>query len=558
MTTPPEVVSGVLQNAECLRLLVEAARDYAVFWLDPRGLVSSWNEGAVALKGYAAAEIVGRHFSVFYAVEDREQGDPDHGLRVAGELGRFEEEGWRVRKDGSRFWARIVITALRDANGDLVGFAKVTRDLREHRVADMRFRLLEFAPDGVLVVDGQGAIVYANPRATALFGHDPAELLERNVDDLVPERFRDKHAGKRARLLSEPSARTIGNTSPSVFGLRKDGTEFPAEISLSPMSGEGALVILFIRDNTDVRRLERERARAADHVARLNALGEALSGAVDLGEVGAAILSSGLAAAGVRSAAIGRVVNQGREIEVLGEAGGVSRHVAEAAALVEAAGFRIEYVAGRLRSPVDTHFPLETAVRTGSAQWLHDLAEIREQFPALAPLLASGGSRALACLPLISRGVTIGALRLSFTEDRSFDREERIFLMSFANQCALALDRAHLYEEAIEARGAAERATLLRDEFLSIVAHDLGNPMNVVGLWARLIHDAATDGAEGETTRKGARSITEGVKRMATLLHDLGDVSSMDAGHLGLRKQEQDLEAIAAEAVRVGLAGGKA
>jgi PAS domain S-box-containing protein len=115
------------------RLLVESVRDYAIFALDPKGHVVSWNVGAQRIKGYSADEIIGSHFSVFYPRHEVERGKPDWELEVASEVGRFEDEGWRVRKDGTQFWANVVITALRNERGQLVGFAKVTRDLTERK-----------------------------------------------------------------------------------------------------------------------------------------------------------------------------------------------------------------------------------------------------------------------------------------------------------------------------------------------------------------------------------------------------------------------------------------
>lgn len=124
------------QSEQRFHLLVDSVQDYAIFMLDPEGHVVSWNEGAWRIKQYSAAEILGQHFSVFYTPQDREHGVPQRGLRIAAEAGRFEAEGWRVRKDGSLFWANVVITALRDADGQLVGFGKVTRDLTERRKAE--------------------------------------------------------------------------------------------------------------------------------------------------------------------------------------------------------------------------------------------------------------------------------------------------------------------------------------------------------------------------------------------------------------------------------------
>jgi PAS domain S-box-containing protein len=124
------------------RLLVETVRDYAIFVLDPKGFVRTWNPGAMRFKGYAPDEIIGRHFSTFYPQSDIDAGKPEHELEVATRTGRFEDEGWRIRKDGSRFWANVIITALRNEAGDLVGFAKVTRDLTERRQTELQAQRL--------------------------------------------------------------------------------------------------------------------------------------------------------------------------------------------------------------------------------------------------------------------------------------------------------------------------------------------------------------------------------------------------------------------------------
>jgi PAS domain S-box-containing protein len=121
------------------RLLVQSVKDYAIIMLDPQGRVASWNEGAQNFKGFQAAEILGKNFSIFYTPEDIQSGKPEQELKVAAEQGRFEDDGWRVRKDGSRFWANVVITALRDADGNLRGFGKVTRDLTERKLAEEAF-----------------------------------------------------------------------------------------------------------------------------------------------------------------------------------------------------------------------------------------------------------------------------------------------------------------------------------------------------------------------------------------------------------------------------------
>src|SRR6187431_1461810 len=121
-------------------LLVQNVTDYAIYMLDPTGIVSSWNAGAERFKGYRAEEIIGEHFSRFYTDEDRATGLPARALHVALEEGRFEAEGWRVRKDGSRFWASVIIDPVHDDNGELIGFAKVTRDLTDKRATEEQLR----------------------------------------------------------------------------------------------------------------------------------------------------------------------------------------------------------------------------------------------------------------------------------------------------------------------------------------------------------------------------------------------------------------------------------
>lgn len=151
MSSPSEAIDPVLENRLC-SLLIARVQDYAIFMLDPQGQVMTWNDGARLIKGYTRAEIIGKHMSTFYTAEDRERGRPQELLREATENGRVEDEGWRVRKDGTRFWADVVITAVRDDQGTLIGFAKITRDLTERRnaeaaIGELSGRLLRLQDD---------------------------------------------------------------------------------------------------------------------------------------------------------------------------------------------------------------------------------------------------------------------------------------------------------------------------------------------------------------------------------------------------------------------------
>ena len=131
-------LSAALTDEERFRLLVNAVTDYAIYMLDATGHIASWNAGAERFKGYAAHEVIGRHFSIFYTDEDIRSGIPVTALQTSERTGKFEAEGWRVRKDGTQFWANVVLTALRDETGELVGFGKVTRDLTARRREDRK------------------------------------------------------------------------------------------------------------------------------------------------------------------------------------------------------------------------------------------------------------------------------------------------------------------------------------------------------------------------------------------------------------------------------------
>jgi len=170
------------ERTDLFRLLIDSVRDYAIFLLDPQGHIRSWNAGAQRIKGYTASEIIGKHFSIFYPPTDIRRGKPDYELRIAIEEGRYEEEGWRLRQDGTRFWASVVITALFDASNTLVGFAKVTRDLTERKQAEEeRARLLE------LEREARSHAEFALERLRSIQQVTEAALAHLRLDDLLSE-----------------------------------------------------------------------------------------------------------------------------------------------------------------------------------------------------------------------------------------------------------------------------------------------------------------------------------------------------------------------------------
>jgi PAS domain S-box-containing protein len=241
--------AAFLESEERYRMLLDGIQDYAIFMMDPLGQVVSWNAGAERIKGYKAEEIIGRSFSCFFPPDDIKRGRPQEVLRLTTASGRHEEQGMRVRKDGSRFLASVNITALRDPAGNLRGFSEFSHDLSESKESGAKYRgLLEAAPDAMVVVNKNGEIVLLNLQAEKQFGYHRDELVGQKLKNIIPEGFAERLIADGLRSVEEAVGQQIG-TGIELIGRRKDGTEFPIEIMLSPLeSAEGILVTAAIRD----------------------------------------------------------------------------------------------------------------------------------------------------------------------------------------------------------------------------------------------------------------------------------------------------------------------
>lgn len=256
-----------LTGSNLHQLLVDNVRDYAIFALDTRGYVLSWNQGAERLKGYAPNEIIGRHFSTFYPPEDIAANKPANELREAERDGRLEEEGWRLRKDGTRFWANVVITALRDRTGRVIGFAKVTRDLTERRRAEdalreseERFRLLVHSVRdyAIFMLDPEGRITSWNEGAQRIKGYRADEIIGRHFSTFYPAE--DVARGKPKWEL-EVVARE-GKYEEEGWRVRKDGSLFWANVLISAVRGKDGAILGYAKVTRDLteRRAAQERA----------------------------------------------------------------------------------------------------------------------------------------------------------------------------------------------------------------------------------------------------------------------------------------------------------
>ena len=252
-------------ESNSLQLLIDAVVDYAIYMLDLDGRVVSWNSGGVRLKGYTADEIIGQPFSRFYTPEDQKAGVPKEALRTARDTGRFHTEGWRVRKDGTRFWASVVIDAVHDEQGKVIGFAKVTRDITERQLAtqtllesESRYRrLIEAVVDyAIFQLDADGLIATWNPGAQRIKGYAPSEIFGKHLSTFYTEE--DKKAGTPQRAL-ETAAKT-GNYEAEGWRVRKDGSKFWASVVIDAIRDEAGKVIGFAKITRDIsERLEAQK-----------------------------------------------------------------------------------------------------------------------------------------------------------------------------------------------------------------------------------------------------------------------------------------------------------
>jgi PAS domain S-box-containing protein len=270
------------------QLLVASIKDYAIFMLDPSGHVTTWNAGAQHIKGYRPEEVIGKDISIFYPPEDVARQRPHALLDTARAEGRVEDEGWRVRKDGSHFWADVVITALRDQAGNLQGFAKITRDLTWRRKADEQLRQSEESlsatlysiGDAVLAADEHARVTRINPVAERLTGWSEKEAIGRSLDEIfniINEETRAKAANPITRVLAEGVVVGLANHTALIS---RDGTERPVADSGAPIrdaQGRTRGAVLVFRDVTEDRRAEEALRQSEESLsATLYSIGDAV------------------------------------------------------------------------------------------------------------------------------------------------------------------------------------------------------------------------------------------------------------------------------------------
>jgi PAS domain S-box-containing protein len=289
MTERRQAQLALTESEQRFRLLVEGVFDYAIYMLDPNGTITNWNKGAERIKGYSADDVIGRHFSIFYTPEDRVAGMPAQALDTARHIGRFEAEGWRLRKDGTRFWASVIIDPIFDEEGEHIGFAKITRDISERKAAEealadseRQFRtLVSGVTDYALIMlDPNGVVTNWNVGAQKIKGYTAEEIVGQHFSRFYTEV--DRSAGVPIRALH--NAAEHGRYEAEGWRMRKDGTLFWASVVLDAVHDEDGHLIGYAkitRDITDKRNAQLELQRAHEQLTqaqKMEALGQLTGG----------------------------------------------------------------------------------------------------------------------------------------------------------------------------------------------------------------------------------------------------------------------------------------
>jgi PAS domain S-box-containing protein len=488
------------------RLLVDAVSDYAIFLLDQNGIIKSWNKGAQRLKGYSSSEIIGKHFSTFYTASDVARQHPQEELRIATQVGKFEEEGWRVKKDGSVFWANVVITKLVDSDGHFLGFAKVTRDLTERKKAEEhlreseeRFRsLLNAVKDyAIISLDRTGKIISWNAGAESIMGYTSEEILGVHFSKFYTEE--DLASGKPATELRIASE--FGRFEEEGIRIRKDGTTYWANVIITPIINPEGKIVGFSKINRDISEKKRalEELRLSEERFRLMI-------------------------EGVRDYAIFMLDPQGQ------------------VATWNQGAERLKYY--RANEIIGTHFskfyPPED-IQNGKPQMELKVALETGRFEDEGWRIRKDGSRFWANVIITSvhdtKGRHLGFSKITrdLTERRQAEEN-----LKFLNEDL---------EQRVEARTSELKlAVKFRDDFLSIASHELKTPLTTLKLQAQLRKRTfGKDGIKNFTSEKFRRmfeSDERQINRLTRLVDDMLDITRLGSGKLSLKKETVDLNAL--------------
>lgn len=558
LSTPAPDAAGLLD------LLIEQVVDYAIFVIDPTGNIASWNPGAQRIKGYSREEIIGKPYALFFSEEDQKAGKPWQILSQASTQGRFQEEGWRVRKDGARFWASVAVTALRDEHGVLKGFAKITRDLTERHLAEEAARhaaeeraarrqaeldeqevrrsrdklqlILESIVEGVTVQTPDGQLSFANDAAARLCGFESAQsMMARPASEALRsfEVFRED--GSPFPLDQLPGRLALhGKTSSVVVRFRtthtaEDRWAFVSGAPLFDAAGAVEFSVSVFRELTEQRRTE----LAWQFLAEASV---ALGSSLDYHETLTQLAE--LAVPRIADWCTVEVLDSDGELEQLAVA-----HVDPAK--------RDLAREWRRRWPPARDSITYRVVNTGHPDLVSDITDAMIEAGATAPeqrqVALQLGLRSVMTVPLIVGQKPFGVVSFLTAESgRRYEASDLILAREIALRASLAVENARAYTE-------ARTAVQTRDNFLAIASHELRTPLSGLTALMSSLERAAT---RGTLTSLGAEALKTRMQRaerqtrqLASLVDRLLDVSRLSTRDLLLERVRANLSDVVREVV---------
>lgn len=570
----PEDLDDDEEAVDLMELLVEQIIDYAIFVIDKDGKIASWNPGAQRIKGYTAEEIIGQPYAVFFSDEDVANRKPAAILSHARKFGRFQEEGWRCRKDGTRFWASVVVTALRDGRGEFRGFAKITRDLTERRQAEEAARqaaadqaarqqaeaderemrrardqldlILRSITEGVIVQTPDRRLVFANDAAAQLCGYgSAAEMLAASLEGVLDrfEIFREDGAPFPADKLPARSA-LQGTAATSIvrFRMKRTGEERWSFVSAAPVldaHGSVELAVSVFREFTDRRRTEQAWQVLADASA---ALASSLDYEATLKQVA--------------ELAVPRIADW-CSVEIVASNGTLDQ-LAVAHVDTTKRDLAREW---RRRWPPQLGSPPYQVVRTGRPELLAEITDAMIEAGTLDPeqrrLTFQLGLRSAMLVPLIVGKQAIGVLTFVTAESgRRYNAYDLALATEIARRASLAIENARSYMEARE-------AIQTRDNFLAIASHELRTPLSgLTVLISSLVRGARSGRLAALTSEALAERLAKSerqVLQIGRLVDRLLDVSRLSTRELRLEREQTDLSELVRDVIsRFGEAAAEA
>jgi PAS domain S-box-containing protein len=580
--------------AELYRLLIDNVTEYAIFVLDPTGHILTWNAGAQRIKGYTADEIVGRHFSTFYPEEDLKTDKPGRELEVAAATGRVEDEGWRIRKDGSRFWANVLITAMRDERGALRGFAKVTRDLSARRASEEQARRLAAESAARAEADRQNAeltelterlqqqavelesqteeaqslaeeLEQSNQSLElALENAEAAEQFTQTILEAISDPFLVVDADERLWYANPAAVKLAGSrearTSRSLWEVLPD---FKTPLFVDAMrraasnrvssSAEGyiasrsewwAIACYPLQDQRLAIQAENitERKRAEEQRRYLEKATEILSATLDYQETLTDLAR--LVVPELADWATVEIVDDDGSIRQLAIAHVDPEKVALAKELTQ-------------KYPPDPNAKTGAAnvIRTGKPEFYPVISDEMLIAGATTPdhlrVLRQLQLRSAMSVPLIARERVLGALTFIGAESgRQYSESDLAFAVELGRRAGIAVDNARLHRQALEARASAESANAAKTQFLAVMSHELRTPLNAIAGYTELLRMGLRGPITPEQEADLAR-IDRSQRALLSLINDILNFARLEAGKVGFEFENvhpadlfADLEAI--------------